>query len=117
MAVNNRDIRFALTVQAACEIADMCPDGDFTKILELLKSGSYAERLRNAAKFVEIMARGYDCSLYGTNEAPQKLTAQKIQGIHPNRLWELAGAALQALFDGQGTTVEVEPSKKTEAPG
>ena len=51
MIIFGKERGFSFTVGASVEIAEMCPDGDLTKIEKFL-SGKYGRVTRNGAKLI-----------------------------------------------------------------
>ena len=58
MIIFGKERGFSFTVGASVEIAEMCPDGDLTKIEKFL-SGKYGRVTRNGAKLIIELNKAY----------------------------------------------------------
>ena len=61
MEIHGREINFLRTTLAACEIGDMCPDGDISKIGALF-SGKSSVVTKNMAWIMVHLNNGYEMS-------------------------------------------------------
>lgn len=115
MKIYGEEYGFMLTVGSSAEVSDLCPDGDLTRIGEML-NGKYSDMVKFVSKFVEAMARGYDnhCRFNGEEITHKPLTAEMVLSLQSKELKEVQAAALKAFNADTKTTVEVEPSKKKE---
>ena len=113
MKIFGEDYGFALTVGASAKIADLCPDGDLTRIAEVLE-GSYSKTVNFTASFIEAMAKGFDdARRYAGEEITHKpLTADMVLALPSDVFKEVQDAALASFRGDTETTVEVAPPKK-----
>ena len=59
MKIRGREIGFLRTVKTACDIADLCPDRDLSKVGSLF-TGPVSEINRNGAEMIHFMNDGYE---------------------------------------------------------
>lgn len=116
MKVNGREVNFCRTIEANCQIADICEDGDFSKIGDLL-TGKYQDSQRNAAKFVAILSNGYEQKkkFQEPGYKPNPITADEIMTLSEDEFTQLFTEAF-AAWSGEKPTIETEPVKKTRKP-
>ena len=115
MKIFGEEYGFMLTVGSSAAVADLCPDGDLTRIGELLNT-KYSEMVKFISVFVEEMAKGYDDYHRNMGEeiTHKPLTAAMVLALPNDELKSVQDAALKAFRRDSETTVEVEPSKKKE---
>lgn len=115
MKIFGEEYGMMLTVGASAEIADLCPDGDFTRIGEVLDM-KYSDMINAITRIVVAMANGYDeAKRYSGEEVTHKpLTVEMVKALPSNIFREAQNEAFAAFREGSKTTVEVEPSKKEE---
>jgi hypothetical protein len=113
MKIFNGEYGFALTVGASAQIADLCPDGDLTRMGELLQ-GTFSQTVRFTAAFIEAMARGYDdLQIYeGKEITHEPLTARMVMALPSDVFRVVQEEALEAFRKDTETTVEVAKPKK-----
>lgn len=58
MIINCREVKFMRTMGANAEIADLAPNGDMSKLGEMIQ-GFSGEAIRTTAKFICALNRGY----------------------------------------------------------
>lgn len=111
MIINGRDIRFRRTVKATCEIADICPQGDISKIDELF-AGKYQSSQINSAKFMAILSQGYEMSqkFADPDYKPNPLTEEEVMYLSEEDFNSLFSLAVSAWL-GEKPTVETKPQK------
>lgn len=118
MEVFGRDINFKLTVGAAAKISEMCPDGDLTKIDQLLE-GTHSNTLHVAAKLVCALNEGYEhwARFNGDPkiEPHEPVTEDMLMSLDNETFMELQREAIAAFKLGNKVTVEVEPEKKSKS--
>ena len=116
MKIFDEEYGFLLTVGASAEIADLCPDGDLTRMGELLE-GRYSQTVNFTAAFIQAMAKGFDdAKRFAGEEVTHKpLTAEMVKALPSNVFKDVQAAALAAFQGDTKTTVEVAPSKKGES--
>ena len=90
MQVHGREVGFRFTVGASAKISDLCPDGDISRLGEVLE-GQYGE------------VPGYK---------PRPLTADEVMTLRMDEFAKLQQAALAVWTEDSRPTVEVEPEKK-----
>ena len=75
MIIFGKERGFSFTVGASVEIAEMCPDGDLTKIEKFL-SGKYGRVTRNGAKLIIELIKAYEMQRSFEDETykPEPLT-------------------------------------------
>ena len=75
MIIFGKERGFSFTVGASVEIAEMCPDGDLTKIEKFL-SGKYGRVTRNGAKLIIELNKAYEMQRSFEDETykPEPLT-------------------------------------------
>lgn len=118
MKIYGEEYGFMLTVGASAKIADLCPDGDLTRMSELLE-GRFSQTVNFTAAFIEAMAAGFDdAKRYAGEEVTHKpLTADMVKALPSDVFKEVQSAALAAFRGDTKATVEVAtPKKKEENP-
>lgn len=113
MQVHGREVGFRFTVGASAKISDLCPDGDISRLNEVLE-GQYGRVARDSAAIIAALSEGHEQAL--AFEAPgysaQPLTVEEIMTLRMGEFTELQAAALAAWSEDSKPTVEVEPEKK-----
>lgn len=121
MQIYGREIGFRFTVGASAKISDLCPDGDITRLGEVLE-GSYGKVVRDTAAIIVAMSEGYAAALAfetfgradigGDWSPPRPLTVDEVLSLRESEFIQLQQAALAAWTEDSKPTVEVEPEKK-----
>lgn len=121
MQVHGREVGFRFTVGASAKISDLCPDGDISRLGEVLE-GSYGKVVRDTAAIIVAMSEGYAAALAfetfgradigGDWRPPQPLTVDEVLSLRESEFIQLQQAALAAWSEDSKPTVEVEPEKK-----
>lgn len=116
MKIFGEDYGFMLTIGASAAIADLCPDGDLSRMNELLE-GKFSDTAKFMASFVEAMAKGFDdAKRYAGEEITHKpLTAEMVMALPGDVFKEVQAAALASFRGDTEQKVEVAPSKKKES--
>lgn len=116
MVVLGKDIKFRRSVQANCEIADICPDKDINKFNELI-NGNYPTAQKAAATFVVALNRAYEdyANYIDPAHEPDPVSIREIMMLDNEQFNDLFMEALKVFADDGKTTVETEPLKKTES--
>lgn len=113
MQVHGREVGFRFTVGASAKISDLCPDGDISRLGEVLE-GQYGRVARDSAAIIAALSEGHEQAL--AFEAPgyraQPLTVEEIMTLRMSEFTELQAAALAAWSEDSKPTVEVESAKK-----
>ena len=121
MQIYGREVGFRFTVGASAKISDLCPDGDITRLGEVLE-GSYGKVVRDTAAIIVAMSEGYAAALAfetfgradigGDWRPPRPLTVDEVLSLRESEFIQLQQAALAAWMEDSRPTVEVEPEKK-----
>lgn len=121
MQVHGREVGFRFTVGASAKISDLCPDGDISRLGEVLE-GSYGKVVRDTAAIIVAMSEGYSeayafekfgrANIGGEWKPPRPLTVDEVLSLRENEFIQLQQAALAAWMEDSKPTVEVEPEKK-----
>lgn len=111
MIIHGREVKFLRTIAANCKIADLCPDGDVTKI-EALFEGSYQKSQNTAAKFIAYLSEGYEMNrkYSETGYVPQPVTAEELLYLSEAEFSRAFDEAIDA-YVGEKPTIETAPSK------
>lgn len=114
MLIHGREIKFLRTVQAACDIADICPKGDMANIAELFK-GTTKTRVTNMANIIHFLSVGYEEAKAFEEEGykPNPITVKELMALDEDTFNILFAEATEAFYSDK-QTVEVEPEKKKE---
>lgn len=112
------NLKFKLTVLAAAEIADFCPEKDIAKIGEVMQT--YPDTVKNGARFIRALNRGYIMSEIAkdpkANKGLKVITEDEIFSLEPDEFMNLLEKAMECFGIDKEPSVEVEPTKKDEAP-
>lgn len=121
MQIYGREVGFRFTVGASAKISDLCPDGDITRLGEVLE-GNYGKVVRDTAAIIVAMSEGYATALafetFGRADIggdwipPRPLTVDEVLSLRESEFIRLQQAALAAWTEDSKPTVEVEPEKK-----
>lgn len=121
MQVHGREVGFRFTVGASAKISDLCPDGDISRLGEVLEGG-YGKVVRDTAAIIVAMSEGYAAALafetfgradIGGDWIPLRpLTVDEVLSLRNSEFVKLQQAALAAWREDSKPTVEVEPEKK-----
>ena len=116
MKIFGHEYGFALTVGASTEIADICPDGDLSRIGEVLSGDSFSKTAKAGASIVCAMARAYDSvkRFEGEDVNHPPLTVEMLFALPQIEYMAALSEAMSAFNKDIKPTVEVEPSKKKE---
>lgn len=115
MLVFGKERKFRLTVGAAIEIANLCPDKDLRKIGELLEK-PFSEATDTIVKMIAAMSAGHESYMQYMDPgyAPTPLTEQEIMILHAKQLAELRKEALAAFSKDAVHDLDLDTSKKKE---
>lgn len=113
MEVHGREVGFRFTVGASAKISDLCPDGDISRLGEVLE-GQYGKVARDSAAIVAALSEGYEqAQAYeAPGYKPVPLTVDEVMTLRVDEFARLQQAALAAWMEDSRPTVEVEPEKK-----
>ena len=119
MRIYNREYRFRLTIGAAAELSEICPNKDIGKIQEMLQK-DYGTNVEFTAKMAAIMSKAHEMAArFESGEKPEEknsepLSKEMVLALEPKVYYELQKEVYEAFAQGAKTTVEVEPEKKTK---
>lgn len=109
---------FKLTVLAAAEIAEFCPEKDISRIGEVMQT--YPDTVRNGARLIRALNRGFVMSEIAKDPKAHKglkvVSEEEIFSLEPEAFIDLLNDAMTAFGVDRETTIDVEPTKKDEAP-
>lgn len=113
MQVHGREVGFRFTVGASAKISDLCPDGDISRLGDVLE-GQYGRVARDSAAIIAALSEGYEqaCAFENPGYKPQPLTVEEVLTLRMGEFAQLQQAALTAWAEDSKPTVEVEPEKK-----
>ena len=113
MKIFGEDYGFMLTIGASAAIAKLCPDGDISRMSEVI-GGNYADAVNFSAKFIVAMANGYDEKkrFDGEEVSHKPLTIDMVMALPGSIFTEVQAAALAAFGEDIKPSVETKPSKK-----
>lgn len=113
MQIYGREVGFRFTVGASAKISDLCPDGDITRLGEMLE-GQYGQVTRDTAAILAALSEGYEqaLSFEAPGHKPDPMTVDELFSLRPSEFSALQHAALAAWAEDSKPTVEVEPEKK-----
>lgn len=113
MQIYGREVGFRFTVGASAKISDLCPDGDITRLGEVLE-GQYGQVTRDTAAIMVALSEGYEQarSFEVPGYTPDPLTVDELFSLRPSEFSALQQAALASWAEDSKPTVEVEPEKK-----
>lgn len=113
MQIYGREVGFRFTVGASAKISDLCPDGDITRLGEVLE-GQYGKVARDSAAIIAALSEGHEQAhcFEEPGYKPRPLTVEEIMTLRMDEFSRLQQAALAAWMEDNRPTVEVEPEKK-----
>lgn len=113
MQIYGREVGFRFTVGASAKISDLCPDGDITRLEEVL-DGQYGQITRDTAAIMAALSEGYEQarSFEVPGHEPNPLTVDELFSLRPSEFNALQREALASWAEDRKPTVEVEPEKK-----
>ena len=116
MKIFGNQYDFALTVGASAKIAEMCPDGDLSRIGEVLSGNNFSETAKNGAEIVVAMASAADAvkRFEGAPAEHPALTVEMLFALSQADFMAAMTEAMSAFGRDSKPTIEVEPSKKEE---
>lgn len=114
MLVHGREIKFLRTVNAACEIADICPEQDMVNIGKLFE-GSTSFKIKNMANIIHFLNMGYEEAHAFEEEGykPKVISVEEILSLDEDTFNLLFTEATEAFYADK-QTVEVAEEKKKE---
>lgn len=117
MVIFGEEYGFLLTIGASAAIAELCPDGDLSRIEEVLDENKLSQVINFTAHLCEAMAKGFDdAKRYAGEEVTHRpLTADMVLALQKDDFRDVQAAAIAAFRGDTETTVEVAPAKKKES--
>lgn len=114
MKIFGHEYGFALTVGASAQISKLCPEGDLSRLGEVLSGSVFAETAEAGAAIVVAMANAYDQMQKFSGNAVEHppLTTEMLFALPQNEYMAVLNSAMSAFGSDTAVTVEVEPSKK-----
>lgn len=115
MNILGREINFRRSVQANCEIADICPDKDISKF-NVVINGDYRTAQTAAAHFMAAMNKAYEdyANFIDPKHKANPITERQLLMLDNEDFNNLFVEALRVFADDGKVTVEAEPVKKKE---
>ena len=117
MKIYGREIRFRRTVGATCDIADLCPDKDISRIGEVMNGGTTRSQFRFIYNFIMALNKGYEDAEQFKNKdhVKQVITFEELSTLDTDEAMALFKEAME-VFNGDGkTTVETEKKMEQDA--
>lgn len=113
MELYGRDYGFKLTVGGMADIADLCPDGDITKIQSLF-DGRYSKITKKGIAFICILSTGYEEArgFEDPDYKPTPLTPALVRSLAPAEFAALQKEAMAAFGQDAKPSVEVDTTAK-----
>lgn len=112
MEYRGREIKFLRTVLAQCEIADLCPDGDVSKIATLFRGKRLSSNVKNMASMIHILNKGYEenKAYFEDDYEANPITIEELMVLDEETFMNLFNEAAVAFY-GEKPTVEAEQPK------
>lgn len=113
MIIHGTERKFMLTIGASVEVADMCPDGDLSRLGEIF-TGSYKKTVETSTKLILALNKGYedakayDCPGY----TPVYLTEKEVLSLPSADFKRLQLEAMAAFRADSKSKVELTETKK-----
>lgn len=119
MVIFGEEYGFLLTIGASAAVAELCPDGDLSRINEVLDENKVGQVINFTAHLCEAMAKGFDDEkrFSGEQVTHRPLTAEMVLALSRDDFKDVQAAAIAAFKASTATTVELAPSKKKESQG
>lgn len=116
MKLYNKNYEFLLTVGAVSKVSELCPQGDLSKITEIL-DGPYANVLEVIAQLAEAMTAGYIQNadlFYGTHKDYEVLTSEMVKALPAPLFKGVKEAVVKAFADGVASNIDAEQAENTK---
>jgi len=115
MKVHGREIKFLRTVGAVSEVAEICPQGNITKLVSLFKSENTRTNNDTWATLIVALNNGYEqAQKYADKKyKPNPLTKEELSVLTEDEFSQLMEEASEAWL-GDKITIEVEEGKKNK---
>lgn len=111
MLINGKERYFKLTVGAAAEISELCPEGDIDRLQELLEGAQFAKTARTMAKVVVALNRGYADSIDARNEKADVLTVREVLALDIAEFKAAVEEAMTSFRQDKKGEVSITPKK------
>lgn len=112
MNIYGQEYGFKMTVGAALAVARMCPNGDLSRLEELV-TGSEENALLVNVEIATAMSKGYaDSVRFETGRELPFLTKDMLLTLSPDVLADVITEAMENFQNDTATTVAVKMTKK-----
>lgn len=117
MEIYGREYSFRLTVGAACDIAELCPDKQLQNFGKLLQGAGFGSATEGRAAFICALSRGEEeARAFETpGYKPEPITPELLRALSLKEFGQALAEATEAFASGLETTVGVAPDKKKDA--
>lgn len=114
MLINGKERHFLLTVGSLFDIARACPEGDITKLGDMLDNGE--TKLRISLKMAVAMNKAYNDrqKWRGLEAEDGNLTEEELLFLPVSAFVPLTQEVTKAYLDGMREEIELKDSKKKE---
>lgn len=117
MIIFGREYHLLMTVQASAEISDACPNGDLSRLGEVLSADMrYSEQVKTIAKIVSALSRGYETNQKFQNPEYkcEPITEDMILALDSQAFGDVVREITTAFSTSTKTEIELKDSKKNE---
>lgn len=115
MLLKGKEYKFKATVAAVAEISEICPDGDLSRIGEILGGGFTPDLFKKIGHLVCALSKGYEEYEHPDVDEPEHLTMEQFtRFVDVRDIADIEDEAMAALSRDIKPTVEIE-AKKNEA--
>ena len=116
MKIFGNQYDFALTVGASAKIAEMCPDGDPSRIGEILSGDNFSATAKTSAEIMVVMASAADAvkRFEGVSATHPELTVEMLFALTQADFMAAMTEAMSAFGRDSKQTIEAEKKKKKE---
>lgn len=114
MIIHGREVGFLRTVKTTCDLAEMCPRNDISKLQSVFEGNDVSRTQKASARFISIMSEGYEMRKAYDNPGyePKPLTVEEILYLSDAEFKEIFLEAVEAFKAGGIVTVDAEPVKQ-----
>lgn len=118
MIIHGREVKFRRTVLGNCEIAEICPDKDINKLIDLI-SGDFVTAQTAAAVVIAALSKGYEMARHFEDPSyvMHPCTQEEAMLLDSEEFNTLFSEALDAFTADGKTTVEAEAPKTAKKAG
>lgn len=113
MKLKEQEYKFELNIQSQNEITEICPDGDFSRIQEVLGGNNITKSMNAIIQIACALNRGYedhrkyDDDSYEVNY----LTEDKCKFLTMKEVMELSQEVIDSMNSDAQTSIEAEEMK------